>query len=603
MALHLGTWRDALLVAALAGLSPLAAQSAPEPDLGLGPLPPVTPDSPRDSIVFADRQPLPDQRGGTQQGTTTLVAATVPASFTGTGFSEKIVYQLPVGYDDQGPAYPMIVAYHGYGGSAASSGNQSTVDEEAGQRGWIYLSVTGLDDQLFGTPISQQNTEAAIRWMLQHFHVDPDRICMTGFSVGGGIVANFAARHRDPAGIMIAGLGLVSSTFDWTMEYNLGLEVLQQWMENPYNFGGSPDEQPFAYQASSDLYEDEGSYPPTPGLVIDTASMARNLAEVPVYMTYDALDFILHVPHLNDQLQTLVEDLGGTVTKRVQFDTVVEQPPPNPPISAPHSWYVLDEDELFDFLEGRVVDRLPASFHALSDRDARVSWVSLVRRSPDAFVQADGVADADTDTLTLSHVTNAAEVTLHVGDAGMTGFPVRVIVSSDDDDGFRLRLTGFPASPSRLHLVGSGALVTGVDSDPASGSLIVTIPGHGTLDALVRSDPSWTSVLTTSPEPVALGEVLSLSLDAPATSTHAWLVVSMSEQLVPIGSVQITALPLPPALIRLLPLDGAGDLTLEETIPREPLLQGLRFPTQTVSTMGLGGPFESVSNLWGLHVE
>ncbi len=588
--------RTLLITCTLICSSAVAQQLEPaRPDLGFAPLPAVPKFGPIDSIFFADRLDLPP--AGTISAS--LVSATLPASFTGTGYGEPIQYQLPDGYSELGAPYPLILAYHGFGGSAASSGNQSMVDEEANERGWIYLSVTGLDDQLFGTPLSQQNTKAAIQWMINNFNVDEDRLFMVGFSVGGGISANFAAIHRDPTDIMIAGIGLVSSTVDWAMEYNLGIPQLQTWMENPFNFSGPPSSNLFDYLSASVLYEDEASYPPTPGTIVEESSLAQNLSNLPIYMTYDVLDFILHVPHVNDDLQMNMASVGNSVLKAVVAGTVY---PPDPSIMVPHSWYVLDEDALFDYFDGVSVDRYPSTFYSRQAAGTKVSYVTTTQATAGQFVNVDGDTSVPAKHITLSNVENASMVEVNVGEAGITSLPMRLTATSADDQGFRLKLTGFTSSPSRLHDFSTNALITGVDSNPSDGSLLVDVPPNSTLDVRVKHDPLWTTVLETSPNPVVAGSSISVSIDAPPSSSLTYFIVSLSELFIPVGSVTITASPLPPSFVRLFALDASGDVGFVNTVPNDPALIGLRFPTQAL-TLTAGQAFDSVSNLWGLYVE
>ncbi|MFT7465412.1 MAG: hypothetical protein ACI9EF_003779, partial [Pseudohongiellaceae bacterium] len=206
---------------------PVALNSADEADradrialtgtLGFAPLPPVLASSPRDQLIFADRIPHKSQSyANSSAAVPTMFDGFVPPSQTGTIFPEVFKYQLGDSYDAGGPSHPMVVAYHGFGSSANSVAGASTIEEECNARGYIYMSPTGLDDQLFGSISCQQHIEAAINFMTSGFNVDADRIYMVGFSMGGGVVANFASRHRDPDGIMIAGLGTVSAAMDWT---------------------------------------------------------------------------------------------------------------------------------------------------------------------------------------------------------------------------------------------------------------------------------------------------------------------------------------------------------------------------------------------------
>src|SRR4029453_12425053 len=105
-------------------------------DLGLPELPPPEA-GPRSSLFFADRLVPPGAGDGAADAS--LVTVTLNGNQTGTGKPEVLWYQLPDGYSASGPPHPMVIAWHGYGQSARSVSNLSTVDEECNARNWIYL--------------------------------------------------------------------------------------------------------------------------------------------------------------------------------------------------------------------------------------------------------------------------------------------------------------------------------------------------------------------------------------------------------------------------------------------------------------------------------
>jgi len=577
-----------------------AARIALTGDLGFPPLPAVTADSPRTSIYWADRVPVGQGPAPSAAEAPRMQDLFIPAGEGGTGtpFPEIAKLQVPVDYDGGGDARPLLVALHGFGFSANSVASQSTLDEECNVRGWFYLAPTGIDDQLFGPPIAQQNISAAIQHVLDTYLVDPDRIYMAGFSMGGGIAVNYAARHRDPDGIMIAAVGSVSATLDWAQEYSVGTPSLQSLMEHQYNFDGDPTTRPFAYrQASGAVFS---GYLPLPGLLDGPLSMATNVAGLPVYITYDVNDTIAHVPGVNDALEGLFVGLGADVQKRVRSGTVN---PDFPWIEAPHSWAVLDEDEMCDMFAAAVVDRRPAAFAGQLDLGADVSWVSATQARADEFSYVDGAVDVGSGSLALTGIANVASLRIDTAAAGVAGYPVRVTASSVDLlDDTTLTLADLPAAPSYLLDAVTGALVTGVDSDPAAGTLSVVVPAGATLDVEVVHDPRWTTSLTTTPNPVPRGDTLQLAIDAPSTSVSAWWVFSVAEALTVAKSAVMTASPAPPAILVYLPLDGNGDVTLPLTVPNDPSLADLRLPWQTLSLNGLGA-VDSVSNLWGFRIE
>lgn len=336
--------------AAEPGPSPLGADDAAESarvaaivgDLGLPALAAVTAQSSRDALELSDRvmvvpadlakyKDLPP--AVYQQG---LLAAGPDG--TGTAYQEVFWYQVPSGYAAKKGAVPLVVAYHGFGASANSVSVQSTIDEECNERGWLYVAPTGIDDKLFGSPPSQANTAAAIQWMIDHYAVDTQRIYMVGFSAGGGIAANFAATHVDPQGIRIAAVGIVSGSHDWACVHAKGSATMKALLEHPLNFGGPPAQQLAAYQASSGLHFQMGSYPPLPGNLLQAASAAAGLAQTPTYVTWDTGDTLAEVCAQQPVLSQLLASLSATLQVQPVSGTAVT-----------HSWSVLDEEALFDF--------------------------------------------------------------------------------------------------------------------------------------------------------------------------------------------------------------------------------------------------------------
>jgi len=565
-------------------------------DLGGPELPPVLPDSPRDLLEFADRIPVtPQDLAQYAAGAPpTYAQGIVPAGAGGTGtdLQELFWYQVPGDYDANAPAVPLVIAYHGYGGSANSVAVQSTIDEECNARGWLYVAPTGIDDKLFGSPVSQMNTEAAVQWMLDNYHVDAERIYMVGFSMGGGVTVNFAARRRDPDGIMIAAVGIVSGTFDWTASYNLGTPTLKTWLENSYNFGGSPLLQAFAYQRSSALYFTPGTYHPLPGTLNSTLSMATNLGTTPTWVTWDLADTLPEVTSQEPVFVSLMTSLGGIVESHPVTGTPVT-----------HSWAVLDELALFDFFEQHVLERTPATFHALADGDVAVSWAGLTQSASLAFSRVDGDATATPATLSATGLDNLEQIALHAQLAGLSGAgPVRVLATTAGAASTLLRVDGLGEPPAYFADTTSGALLPGDTSDPVADALLFPLPPLASWQADLVTHPLWTTDLTTSPSPVAPGGTLTVNLDAPVGASLAFLLVGFDEALAVLKGAPLTVSLAPPLLVVSLPLDGAGNVQVAGTLPNDPVLSGIELYFQSVALAG-GSAIESVSSLWRTSIQ
>ena len=564
-------------------------------DLGMPPLAPLMPDSPRDTIYFADRVPV-------DQGTAPAMAEGGPGQYfngflpmgpggTGTDKNEPFKYMIPGSYDEQGPPVPMVICYHGFGQSADSVALMSTLDEEANARGWIYMAPTGIDDQLFGSPISQQNTSAAVQWMLDNFNIDDDRIYLVGFSMGGGVALNYTARHRDPDGIMIAALGVVSGTMDWTAEYVMGVPVIKELLKNEYNFGGTPSEKPWEYQQSSSLYFAAGSYPPLPGLLDATLSMAVNLGSTPTYVTWDINDTIPAVLAEQPVLLGVLAGLGGTV---------VGKPVSGTPTT--HSWAVLNEADLFNFFEGKVVDRTPAVFEALLDGSTSVSWAQVEQASAGAFSNLTGVALPGVRTLAVSDVVNADSVHVNVELADILG-PANVHVTAMGSGlAYDLQINDLSAPPAWLAEPATAVLLTDTESDPFEEGLITPVPDFGVKSVDLVTNADYVGDLSSSPEPAPLGATVDLVVDGPNAATSLYLVLGLSQSLSSFKGNHklLVAIGQPTTMIVGLGLGAGGQLTLQGGMPNDPQLVGVEILFQGI--LVAGSQVNSLTNLWRLDI-
>ncbi len=558
-------------------------------------LPALKSDSPRDTLLFADRFVVSadaNEISALAFGTPTLVDVQIPSEVTGTGFNEILQYQLPADYDPEGSARPLVVAYHGFGMSANSVQLQSTIDEWCNSYGWIYMAPTGIDDKLFGSPISQQNVEAAIQFMLDDFNVDPDRIYLVGFSMGGGVVGNFSSRHRDADEIMIAAVATVSGSFDWTMAW-FEDPASQPWLENPFNFGDTPGNAPFAYQQASNLHHLSGSYPPFPGSIDITRSMAHNLVQTPTWVTWDTGDSLAYLPSQSSNLQAWLGSQGADTTAVPVSGTT----DPGTGLPATHSWAVLDEEALFTWLDGRVVDRSPSVLAARFDEDRAATWLDMTRSSADAFSDASGTLDLVNDQATVVGVTNADVLAVEIGDTGLS-LPARVTGVSTDAEGFTLMVrggVGYLTDPN------TGSIVAGQEYAIDGGGAGVQVDGFGTAD-VTGIAVDWAGTLNLLPDPAPPGATVTLTVDGPAEATATWLLVGTADEVasLPGGEVLLVAIQASTLFIPL-PLDVEGNVRAFATLPSSPSISGARLVLQAAFVSGAG--LDGISNAFAFDVE
>ena len=614
---HALTCATATLVAlALVALAaPAAAQRQPgvqqpqagpvlarvAPDLGLPALPRLGPDSRMDSLRDADRTLVSPSAAELAALSTqgTLEDAVLDKSFTGTGFDEHFQYQVPPLYDPDAAPVPLVIAYHGFGGSAKSVSLQTTLDEHCAYRGWFYLAPTGVDDKLFGTDVSDRNVDALVQWMLDNFAIDPDRIYMVGFSMGAGVAANYAARRQDPDGLRIAALGLVSGSYDWAVSYEMDPAV-QPWMLNPFNFGDTPTNDPFIYRAEGAFVFDPATYPPTPSSPLLDVSLAANLVDVPVYVTWDVDDTITYLPTQSEQLVDFFKDSGARLKVRPVTGTV------NPATGLPatHSWAVLDEVQLMHFLDGRRAARDRDDVDLLVVDDGAAAFTDVERTASDVFGRVVARADVGAKVLEVLEAEGLSAVNIDLADAGLGGvWPVTVLAENPGASTYELGLRDEAELPGYLVDLSTGELVSGAEWDPEDRLLSVPIE-PGASRAFRAECPPWTTSLVMVPDPVALGAPLHIEVRAPAAPNGIlWVVLSAEDLLFPLPDGPVLALsPAPPATLLPLGLDPSGELELHITFPTDPGLSGARLSFQgAVFLPGTG--FVDTTNPFALDVQ
>jgi len=555
--------------------------------LGLPALPPLGNGLRRDTMRDADRievRPSPSQQKTFAVTGTSPVDAVLDKSYTGTGFHEHYTYQIPPDYEPDNAPVPMLIAYHGFGSSASNVSSQTLLDELCAQRGWFYLSVTGVDDQLFGTDIVQRNVDALLHYMLDQYSIDEDRLYMVGFSMGAGVTANYAATHLDPNDIMIAAVGLISGSFDWTMTY-IKEPAVQDWMTNTYNFGKAPINDLFAYQKASGLYHDMNSYPPTTGILVPNRSLAWNLDRIPVWISWDVDDSLTYLPPQSESLVDFLEARGGEYASVPERDTVH----PVTGLPATHSWAVMDPVLMFDFFEGREVNREPDNVHALLNESAAVSYLQATQVAANAFTEVTASINTNNRSIELTGGTNLAGAlfNLNISSFGSNG-SVEISATAAESHPLKLTIQDDSHLPGYLVNASNGQLALGAKWDPAGRSLSVNVPGFSSVHFLAEQGP-WSTTLNMSPDPVAPGQDLDIWVHSPTGPATLWMILSSHEALIPVGpGVMLAVSPFPPALLHPLPLNAEGDLELTVTMPNDPTLLGTRLSFQGAVVPAVG---------------
>ena len=117
-------------------------------------------------------------------------------------------YQIPESFDLES-TYPLLIGFHQWGGNQMSTFS-TTFDEEANQRGWIFLSPFGGSSNNYNHQGAQYMVKEAIKWMIVNYNIDENRIYMVGGSMGGAAGMIYANNHLNPDEPMVAATASAS---------------------------------------------------------------------------------------------------------------------------------------------------------------------------------------------------------------------------------------------------------------------------------------------------------------------------------------------------------------------------------------------------------
>lgn len=463
------------------------------------------------------REPAQPKGGGAY----TLTQLTFTTGQTGTDFPEPVVIMTPFGYDPLGPEVPLILVFNGYANSAlkffsSTPTPQSDIDEEANARGWLMLAVTCLDTKSYGWITGQIHVDVALDYVLANYRVDPDRIYAIGWSMGGGSVASYAARHLDPARPMIAAIGTNAGTYDLVDVYNNEIAEVQDLFEHPNLFQGPPSGSYLFNYRRTQTETTSGS----PATVFGPLSQARNLRHVPVRHVYSTDDEIPYLPAQNQRFAAFLAAEGATISSTPFSD-----------LPDTHSWFLFDADQLLDWLAQRTVERSPASFAVVADRDATYYWIDVQQRSATALSDVTAAFAAAENRVALSDLANVAVLALDPPAPFDSSADFGLALETADAGTTNVIVSGVTAAPDYV-VDGSEVFETWAYDGP-SDTLTFTFTGPGSFDLAVHFD-EYHAVLS-GPANISIGGNLHFDIAESTPGQPYLLLIGPSSAALPIG--------------------------------------------------------------------
>jgi poly(3-hydroxybutyrate) depolymerase len=347
----------------------------------------------------------------------------------GTGWIERVVIGVPTA--PLTPA-PLLVLFHGYGGTEHEVHAQTSFFQEARDRGWFVIAPLGAHQFNFGVPYAQENVAYVLDWLLNSVQIDRQRIYGVGFSMGGGWALSMAARHLDPDRAMFAAVvnhtGTASLSHVWWNSANPSL------LHHPQMFGGPPSVYPFAYQQVSTIEVD-----PVTAAVNPINDMARNLKHV-VTRTWNATQ---------DPLNYLVVQSGSLVSWLAQNGHQSQHIPVR---STQHTWSILNETAVLNDLAQHVLTvPTTGTRKLLADRPERYLFFDVVQDAAGAFTPWRYNLDPAANRVVIDQGQNLARLTLHTVRAGLDPTqPLTVVIGISDGSQDQIVLRDYPVAPQNV---------------------------------------------------------------------------------------------------------------------------------------------------------
>ena len=348
----------------------------------------------------------------------------------GSGFAENFLFQMPLKIG--AAKRPMLMVFHKFGSKANDPYLNTTFPLECTKRNWFMLTALGATKKSFSSLESQANRNDVLDWIMATYgeQIDTDRIYGVGFSMGGGSVVNWAARHLDPAGLQLAALvdhtGGVALEDTWANEVPAIKDILKFW------FGGPPGQFPFNYQRSSAM-----SYKPGTTQVDQLKSMGTNLVHLPIKMINADEDPLVYLVDQTKSFRDFMTSLGALIAyEEVDNDQ--------------HEWSSLNEKEACDFLEAFSLST-PLSGDTLADRDGAWFWFDIEQDFSGAFTPFTWSIDSGANKLSIKNTANLKRVGLDLATAPLDSAKTLTInLSASDFFADIVDIDGYTGPPSKV---------------------------------------------------------------------------------------------------------------------------------------------------------
>jgi acetyl esterase/lipase len=388
----------------------------------------------------------------------------------GSGFAEKFFVFEPVPKPTS--PRPLLVSFHAFGVTQNDILVNTSFMEECAKRGWYLLAPLSASGGHFMSQPGQINTRAALDLTLAGFNVDEQRIYGVGFSMGGGMALNFAARNLDPAGGMFAAVVDHTGAVDLNDTYRD--DPSSQFIFDFWYGDGSPGTADPFQMLKASLFE----YDDVAQQVDPDTDLARNLAHVPIYMLRAEFDPLVDLAEQHDRLYAILAGQGRPPGPAFTHEIV--------PSVDVHKWSTLDAAKACDWMAQFTLD-LPSSGRTLAIKEGTHFHFFVDQQVVGGLTPITWEVDTVANRFVLSETENLNGIYLDTAGAGLsTSKVLYVTLSTADGAADRVGLRGFAKAPAGV--MRDGVIVDGSYWSYDSNAKMVVLTetdGAGTHDWVV----------------------------------------------------------------------------------------------------------------------
>ncbi len=348
---------------------------------------------------------------------------------------------------DWQPHSPMLLLFHGWRGAPIDP-FFTDYAPAALEQGWIAVSpqqrgknALGPGGQPLASLTSQHDAIKLVDYMKSHYQIDPARVYVGGFSMGGMMAGMMAAKYPDTFAAAVTHMA-ITDLRDWFYEVS---DYRQSQIIT--ETGGAPWEIPFEYDRRS------------------PKEMASNLKNTPIAVVHGISDTVVPPHHAQDFYDAIMA--VNPARAELRWYEGGHDPSQTPPYGG--AWAV-------NFMKDYRLNANPASLRIRTDESKSFYWLDIHAHKGDpwrTFTEVDADLNAEDERI-VATVRDNAQVDLSF-DLARMGLDARVsYVISQTNDSLGSSIDAVTPLDGRLHITAPKG-VTQLEIFPNRGNMPVEL--------------------------------------------------------------------------------------------------------------------------------